>query len=159
MAGPLARVCGRRSWESGRGEMRRRSQRTAAAGQPVARQRGPGGQEGVAWPGLREASAVRDPTSDTQLSRSHSPRLGFPPPAVAEFRSSRSRRCPDAAPAAAHAAASPAPGPAGLTWGRGPALPTAPSSSSARRSGPGAPAMAGLSGLGHRCHLRHRARH
>lgn len=46
----------------------------------------------------------------------------------------------------------------GLTWGRGPALPTAPSSSSARRRGPGAPAMAGRSGLGHRCHLRNRAR-
>lgn len=52
----------------------------------------------------------------------------------------------------------PLPGLRGLTWGRGPALPTAPSSSSARRSGPGAPAMAGRSGLGHRCHLRNRAR-
>lgn len=52
----------------------------------------------------------------------------------------------------------PFPGLHGLTWGRGPALPTAPSSSSARRSGPGAPAMSGRSGLNHRCHLRNRAR-
>lgn len=45
----------------------------------------------------------------------------------------------------------------GLTWGRGPALPTAPSSRSARRSRLGVTAMAGRSGLGHSCHLRNRA--
>lgn len=45
----------------------------------------------------------------------------------------------------------------GLTWGRGPALPTAPSSRSARRRRLGVTAMAGRSGLGHSCHLRNRA--
>lgn len=49
------------------------------------------------------------------------------------------------------------PGSPGLTWGRGPALPTAPSSRSARRSRLGVRAMAGRSGLGHSCHLRNRA--
>lgn len=49
------------------------------------------------------------------------------------------------------------PGSPGLTWGRGPALPTAPSSRSARRRRLGVLAMAGRSGLGHSCHLRNRA--
>lgn len=79
-------------------------------------------------------------------------------PAVAEFRSSPGGRSQDTAPAARSTPSPLPPGSPGLTWGRGPALPTAPSSRSARRSGLGAPAMAGRSGLGHRCHLRNRAR-
>lgn len=88
------------------------------------------------------------------------PGLRFPPPAVAEFRSSPGRPSRDPAPAALRAPRllPIPPGATGLTWGRGPTLPTAPSSSSARQSGLGARAMAGRSGPGHRCHLRNRAR-
>lgn len=90
------------------------------------------------------------------------PGLRFRPPAVAEFRSSPEPPLPGPGARSPQGAPMPPPplppGAAGLTWGRGPALPTAPSSSSARQSGLGARAMAGRSGPGHRCHLRNRAR-
>lgn len=120
----------------------------------------PGGRPGRgcrAWDG----SLARRPSHPATQPKAPTP--GAPLPSEPRVRRRRSRSFaqvppPRPAPAARCASAAPGPGLRVLTWGRGPALPTAPSSSSARRSGPGAPAMARRSGLGHRCHLRNRAR-
>lgn len=154
------------SWESGLG----RCGAEVSAGRP----------RGSGWPGRgRPAGSVskgwdrRPPSKPPPRAAVQAPGSGrptlqsllppgfrFPPPAVAEFRSSPGPPLPGPGARRPQGPLRPprSPGAAGLTWGRGPALPTAPSSSSARQSGLGARAMAGRSGPGHRCHLRNRAR-
>lgn len=150
---------------AGRKGKRGRSQRRAAAGQRVPWQRDPGGQEEGVSLGLGESSVVQTLTWAFQPKGTNSP-VPTPPEAFGCPRQ-RSRSFiqvpgPPARTLRLQPAAPPPPpvssGSLGLTWGRGPALPTTPSSRSARRSGPGVPAMAGSSGLGHRCHLRNRVR-